>query len=106
MEDLINTKEKQENTEKQKNIRKKKKTRMITFDDEKLKRVEIDVLQFKNSELPSLNLPSNEDIIPGSYEGCYIFYYVIINYIILFTIFILLKQNRWNKSMGMFTRFM
>jgi len=58
-------------TKKQKHLRRKIKTLTIKFEDEKLSKVEIDVLQFKNSELPSLNLPNNTDIIPGSYEGNY-----------------------------------
>ena len=67
MEELL--KQQTNTTTTHKQPRKKKKTRTITFEDEKLKNIEIDVLQFKNSEIPSLNLPNNEDLIPGSYEG-------------------------------------
>jgi hypothetical protein len=50
-------------------IKKKIKCHTIIFEDDKVKDKEIFVLSFKNEDLPDLNLPSNKDLVPGSYEG-------------------------------------
>jgi hypothetical protein len=41
----------------------------ISFNDEKLKDITIEVKVFKNEEFESIDLPKNKDLIPGQYEG-------------------------------------
>jgi 2-polyprenyl-3-methyl-5-hydroxy-6-metoxy-1,4-benzoquinol methylase len=48
----------------EKNIKKE-----ISYNDEKLKGITIEVQTFKNDDFETLNLPKNKDLIPGQYEG-------------------------------------
>lgn len=41
----------------------------LSYNDEKLKGIKIEVQTYKNEDFETLNLPKNKDLIPGQYEG-------------------------------------
>jgi SAM-dependent methyltransferase len=43
--------------------------KIISYNDDKLKGIEIEVQSYKNEDFTSLNLIKNSDLVPGQYEG-------------------------------------